>query len=93
MKSNHTCIEEVMASKQIESQATFIKSPVKWEDCVPPYAVDERAFMNHTRGAKKVYPVNQILVCVLLANKWPPHMQRTDSLTLSNMLACWSSND
>ena len=51
-----TCIEEVMSSKPIESQATFNKSPVKWEDCVPPYAVDERAFMNHTRGVKKSLP-------------------------------------
>ena len=28
----HTCIEEVMSSKPIESQATFDKAPVKWED-------------------------------------------------------------
>jgi hypothetical protein len=51
-----TCIEEVISSKSIESQATFNKAPVKWEDCVPPYAVDEHAFMNHTRGAKKGLP-------------------------------------
>ncbi len=29
---------------------------MKWEDCVPPYAVEERAFMNHNRGANKGLP-------------------------------------
>ena len=51
-----TCIKEVMSSTAIESQATFNKAPVKWEDCIPPYAVDERAFMNHTCGAKQGLP-------------------------------------
>jgi hypothetical protein len=39
-----TCIEEVMSSVPIESQALFNKLPIKWEDCVHPYAVDEHAY-------------------------------------------------
>lgn len=31
-----TCIEEVMSSVPIESQASFNKLPFKWEDCVHP---------------------------------------------------------
>jgi hypothetical protein len=51
-----TCIKEVMSSKPIESQATFNKSPVKWEDCVPPHAVDERDFIKSYSWSKKGLP-------------------------------------
>ncbi len=44
-----TCIKEVLSSVPIEDKATFNKIPVKWEDCVPPYAVDEGAFMHHLK--------------------------------------------
>ncbi len=46
-------IEEVLSTVPIISQATFNKSTVNWEECTPPYAVDKRAFQNHTRGKKK----------------------------------------
>ncbi len=49
-------IGEVLFSIQIVSQATFNKTPVKWEDCAPPYAVDKRAFRNHTCGRNKGLP-------------------------------------
>ena len=51
-----SCIEEVMSSVPIESQASFNKLPIKWEDCVRPYAVDEHAYMNHTRGRNEGIP-------------------------------------
>ncbi len=44
-----TSIKEVQSSIPI-IKATFNKSPVKWEDSTPPYAVDHRAFRNHIRG-------------------------------------------
>jgi hypothetical protein len=49
-------IEEVLSTVPIISQATFNKSTVNWEECTPPYAVDMRAFQNHTRGEKKGLP-------------------------------------
>jgi len=49
-------IEEVLSTVPIISQATFNKSTVNWEECTPPYAVDMRAFRNHTRGGKKGLP-------------------------------------
>jgi hypothetical protein len=49
-------IKEVLFSIPIVYQATFNKTPVKWEDCTPPYAVDERAFWNHTHGRNKGLP-------------------------------------
>jgi hypothetical protein len=49
------CIEDVLLSVPI-NQARFNKSPVNWEDCTPPYAVDHRAFCNHTRGRNKGLP-------------------------------------
>jgi hypothetical protein len=38
-------IEEVLLSIPIVSQSTFNKTPVNWEECAPPYAVDEHAFL------------------------------------------------
>ena len=37
-------------------QATYNKSLVNWKDCTWPYAVDLRAFQNHTRGRNKGLP-------------------------------------
>jgi hypothetical protein len=51
-------IEEVLLTIPIISQATFNKSAVNWEECTPPYAVDKRAFRNHTRGKNKGLPRN-----------------------------------
>ncbi len=51
-----SCIEEVLSTIPIESQAKYNKRQVQWEDCVPPYAVDERAYMNHTRGRNEGLP-------------------------------------
>ena len=51
-----TCIEEVLSSVPIESKTIFNRVPVKWEHCVPPYAVDKRAFMCHTHGRNKGVP-------------------------------------
>ncbi len=48
-------IEDVLSSVPI-IQATFNKTLVNWEDCTPPYAVDERGFRNHTRGRNKGLP-------------------------------------
>jgi hypothetical protein len=48
-------IEEVLSSVPI-IQATFNKTPVNWEDCTPPYAVDYPAFRNYTRGRNKGLP-------------------------------------
>ena len=50
-------IEDVLSSLPI-IQATFNKTLVNWEDCTPPYAVDKRAFRNHTRGRNKGLPCN-----------------------------------
>ena len=52
-----TCIEEVLSSVPIESKTIFNRVPVKWEHCVTPYAVDESAFMCHTRGRNKGVPL------------------------------------
>ena len=49
-------IEEVLLTTPIVSQATYNKSAVNWEECTPPYAVDQRAFRNHTRGKMKGLP-------------------------------------
>jgi hypothetical protein len=49
-------IKEVLFSILIVSQATFNKTPVNWEDCTCPYAVDELAFWNHTRGGNEGLP-------------------------------------
>jgi DNA-directed RNA polymerase specialized sigma24 family protein len=49
-------IEEVLSTTPIVSQATYYKSAVNWEECTPPYAVDQRAFRNHSRGKKKGLP-------------------------------------
>jgi hypothetical protein len=49
-------IEELFSTVRIVSQATFNKSAVNWEECTPPYAVDQRAFWNHTRGGNKGLP-------------------------------------
>jgi hypothetical protein len=49
-------IEEVLWTTPIVSQATYNKSAVNWEECTPPYAVDQRAFRNHTHGKKKGLP-------------------------------------
>jgi hypothetical protein len=48
-------IEEVLSSVPI-AQATFNKSRVNWKDCTPPYAVDHRAFRNHTHRRNKGLP-------------------------------------
>ena len=53
-------IEEVLSTVPIISQATFNKSTVNWEECTPPYAVDKRAFRNHTRGKKKSLPRDSV---------------------------------
>ena len=38
-------------------QATYNKSPINWKDCTQqPYAVDLRAFRNHTRGRNNGRP-------------------------------------
>jgi hypothetical protein len=52
----HRSIKEVLSTTPIVSQATFNKSVVNWEECTPPYAVDQRAFWNHTRGKNKGQP-------------------------------------
>jgi hypothetical protein len=52
----HRSIEEVLFSIPIVSQSTFNKTPVNWEDCTRPYAVDDCAFWNHTRGRNKGLP-------------------------------------
>jgi hypothetical protein len=49
-------IEEVLSTTPIVSQATYYKSAVNWEECTPPYAVNQRAFRNHSRGKKKGLP-------------------------------------
>jgi len=49
-------IEEVLSTVPIISQATFNKSTVNWEECTPPYAVDQRAFRYHTRGKNRGLP-------------------------------------
>ena len=52
-------IEEVLHSVPIE-RATFNKSPINWKDCTQPYAVDLRAFRNHsTRGSNNGRPRHQ----------------------------------
>ena len=48
-------IEEVLHSVPIE-QATYNKSLVNWKDCTRPYAVDLRAFWDHTHGRSKGRP-------------------------------------
>jgi hypothetical protein len=77
-----TCAKEVMSSVPIESQASLNKVPVKWEDCVHPYAVDERAFINHTRGRNKGIPCDPNLSVQKLVNEWPPLERRPKLLSL-----------
>ena len=50
------CIKEVLSTIQIQSQATYNMTPVNWEGSIPPYAVNVRAFMNHTWGRNKGLP-------------------------------------
>jgi hypothetical protein len=49
-------IKEVLSAIPIISQSTLNNSVVNWEECTPPYAVDKRAFQNHTRGKNKGLP-------------------------------------
>ena len=51
-----TTINEVLSSVPLETQATYNKQQVPWQECVPPYVVDQRAYMNHTRGKNKGLP-------------------------------------
>jgi len=49
-------VEEVLSTIPIISQATYNKSAVNREECTPQYAVDQRAFRNHTRGENRGLP-------------------------------------
>jgi hypothetical protein len=49
-------MEEVLLSIPIVSQATLNKTLVNWEDCAPPYAVDEHVFWNHSCSRNKGLP-------------------------------------
>ncbi len=51
-----TTINEVLSHVPLETQATYNKQQVPWQDCVPPYAVNQRAYMNHTKGRNKGLP-------------------------------------